>query len=76
MEKIEILSVHATEYGLDVKLHSSAQGNLALIGLLEKIKLTLLEQLGDSVETHEEVSSTEKKDKPAKSNKQTFKYDA
>jgi hypothetical protein len=38
-----IISITEKEEGLEVRLHESAYANLALVGLLEKIKLTILE---------------------------------
>ena len=38
-----ILSLTERENGLEVRISEAAYGNLAVIGLLEKIKLTILE---------------------------------
>lgn len=38
-----IISVTEKEEGLEVRMHESAYANLALVGLLEKIKMTILE---------------------------------
>ena len=38
-----IISVTEKQEGLEVRLHESAYANLALVGLLEKIKMTILE---------------------------------
>lgn len=38
-----IISVTEKEEGLEVRVHETAYGNLALVGLLEKIKMTILE---------------------------------
>lgn len=43
MEETIVLSITAKEEGLEVRLSEGAYGNLALVGLLERIKLTLLE---------------------------------
>jgi len=40
-EKI-LLSVEATESGLEIKIDEEAYGNLALVGVLERIKFTLI----------------------------------
>ena len=42
MEDKVLLSVEATESGLQIKIDEDAYGNLALVGVLEKIKLTLV----------------------------------
>jgi hypothetical protein len=42
MEDKMLLSVEATESGLQIKIDEDAYGNLALVGVLEKIKLTLV----------------------------------
>lgn len=76
MEKIEVLSIHVTEYGMDVKLHTSAQGNLALIGILEKIKLTILENFNDDIDTDLIAADANSEPQPSKKNKTNFKYDA
>lgn len=49
-----IISVTEREEGLEVRVHESAYGNLALIGLIEKIKMTLLEH-----EQEEKVKPTD-----------------
>lgn len=38
-----IVSLTEREDGLEVRIHEAAYGNLAVVGLLEKIKLTILE---------------------------------
>lgn len=47
-----IISLTEREDGLEVKINEAAYGNLAVVGLLEKIKLTLM------TETSEEHSGT------------------
>ena len=37
-----LLSVEATESGLEIKIDEEAYGNLALVGVLERIKFTLI----------------------------------
>ena len=38
-----IVSLTEREEGLEVRIHEAAYGNLAVVGLLEKIKMTILE---------------------------------
>jgi hypothetical protein len=38
-----ILSIRDTELGLEVKINEGAYGNYAIVGLLEKIKLDILD---------------------------------
>lgn len=38
-----IVSLTEKEEGLEVRIHEAAYGNLAVVGLLEKIKMTILE---------------------------------
>lgn len=42
MRERVLLSVEETESGLQIKIDEEAYGNLALVGVLEKIKLTLI----------------------------------
>lgn len=42
MEEGVILSVRETKSGLEIKIDEDAYGNLALVGVLEKIKLTII----------------------------------
>jgi hypothetical protein len=57
-----IISISNTENGIEVRVGEEAYGNLAVVGLLEKIKIGLLD---------EAVPTDPKKSKPAKT-----KYDA
>ena len=45
-----LISITEKEKGLEVRLHEEAYDNLALIGLLEKIKLNLLDTLPEEKE--------------------------
>lgn len=38
-----VISVTEKEQGLEVRIHEGAYGNLAVVGLLEQIKLTILD---------------------------------
>jgi hypothetical protein len=62
MENELVISISNTEEGMEVRIGKEAYGNLAIVGLLEKIKLSLLD---------EALPSEIKKSKPAKTN-----YDA
>ena len=57
-----VISISNTEEGIEVRVGEEAYGNLAIVGLLEKIKLSLLD---------EALPSNIKKSKPTKTN-----YDA
>ena len=57
-----IISISNTENGIEVRVGEEAYGNLAIVGLLEKIKISLLD---------EALPTDPKKSKPAKT-----KYDA
>lgn len=39
-----IISISNTENGIEVRVGEEAYGNLAIVGLLEKIKLSLLDE--------------------------------
>lgn len=56
-----LLSITEKEKGLEVRLHEEAYGNLALIGLLEKIKLTILDSLPEEQEIEKPKVSTKQK---------------
>lgn len=43
MSDTVLLSITEKDGGLEVKLNEGAYGNLAVVGLLEKLKLTILE---------------------------------
>ena len=44
MDSKTMISISTTEEGIEVKVGEEAYGNLALVGLLEKIKLSLLDE--------------------------------
>lgn len=56
-----LLSITEKEKGLEVRLHEEAYGNLALIGLLEKIKLNILDSLPEEKELEESKVTTKQK---------------
>jgi hypothetical protein len=56
-----LLSITEKEKGLEVRLHEEAYGNLALIGLLEKIKLNILDSLPEDKESEEAKTATNQK---------------
>jgi hypothetical protein len=43
MNETVMISITEKEEGLEVRIAESAYGNLALVGLLERLKLSLLE---------------------------------
>ena len=54
-----ILSITETERGLEVRIHEEAYGNIALVGLLEKLKMNIL--LDEDSETITKKVKTGKK---------------
>ena len=57
-----LLSITEKEQGLEVRVGEDAYGNLALIGLLEKLKLNLLDTLNEEkLETTEVKTSSKQK---------------
>ena len=50
MEDKVIISIIEKEEGLEVRVNEAAYGNLPIIGLLEKIKLNLLDHSESKVE--------------------------
>lgn len=56
-----LVSITEKEKGLEVRIHEEAYGNLALIGLLEKIKLTILDSLPEDKELEESKVTTKQK---------------
>lgn len=44
MENELVISISNTEEGMEVRIGKEAYGNLAIVGLLEKIKLSLLDE--------------------------------
>jgi hypothetical protein len=61
MSDKSLISITEKEKGLEVRLHEEAYGNLALIGLLEKIKLNILDSLPEDKELEESKVSTKQK---------------
>ena len=43
-----VVSIRDTEAGLEVRINEGAYGNLAIVGLLEKIKMTLLTEVSEN----------------------------
>lgn len=56
-----LISITEKEKGLEVRIHEEAYGNLALIGLLEKIKLNILDSLPEEKELEESKINTKQK---------------
>jgi hypothetical protein len=56
-----LISITEKEKGLEVRIHEEGYGNLALIGLLEKIKLNILDSLPDDKELEESKINTKQK---------------
>lgn len=57
-----LLSITEKEQGLEVRVSEESYGNLALIGLIEKIKLNLLDTLNEEkLETTEVKTSSKQK---------------
>lgn len=61
MSDKSLISITEKEKGLEVRIHEEAYGNLALIGLLEKIKLNLLDTLPEDKELEESKITTKQK---------------
>ena len=58
-----LLSITEKEQGLEVRVSEESYGNLALIGLIEKIKLNLIDTLTEQkLEVAEVKTSTQKYD--------------
>jgi len=57
-----LLSITEKEEGLEVRVGENAYGNLALIGLLEKLKLNLLDGLAEEKELLDTPKTTQKYD--------------
>ena len=62
MDSKLIISISNTDNGIEVRVGEEAYGNLAIVGLLEKIKLSLLDEV---------LPTDPKQSKPSKT-----KYDA
>jgi hypothetical protein len=56
-----LISITEKEKGLEVRIHEEGYGNLALIGLLEKIKLNILDSLPEDKELEESKVTTKQK---------------
>lgn len=56
-----LISITEKKKGLEVRISDEAYGNLALIGLLEKIKLNILDSLPEEKELEESKVSTKQK---------------
>jgi hypothetical protein len=57
MENKVLISITEKEQGLEVRLGERAYGNLVLVGLLEKLKLTILESEPDGEEIINSLNS-------------------
>jgi hypothetical protein len=57
-----LISITEKESGLEVRINEEAYGNLALIGLLEKIKLNILDSLPEDKELETKSSTKQKYD--------------
>jgi hypothetical protein len=53
-----LLSITEKEEGLEVRVGENAHGNLALIGLLEKLKLNLLDNFVEEKELSDKATKT------------------
>jgi hypothetical protein len=53
-----LLSITEKEEGLEVRVGENAHGNLALIGLLEKLKLNLLDNFIEEKELSDKATKT------------------
>ena len=53
-----LLSITEKEEGLEVRVGENAHGNLALIGLLEKLKLNLLDNFIEEKELSDKAAKT------------------
>jgi hypothetical protein len=53
-----LLSITEKEEGLEVRVGENAHGNLALIGLLEKLKLNLLDNFVEEKELSDKAAKT------------------
>ena len=67
MDSKLIISISNTEDGIEVRVGEEAYGNLAIVGLLEKIKLSILDDV---------LPTDPKQVKASKSKPSKTKYDA
>jgi hypothetical protein len=51
-----LVSIVEKENGLEVRIGEMAYGNLAIVGLLEKIKLNLLTEVEESKEVFDNIN--------------------
>jgi hypothetical protein len=56
-----VLSITEKEDGLEVKIGEQAYGNIAIVGLLEKIKLNILSDIPEVVKEEKPVTKTTQK---------------
>lgn len=56
------VSITEKEDGLEVRIIDEAYGNLAIVGLLEKIKLTILDGLPEEKESESKLKTKQKYD--------------
>ena len=57
-----LIAITEKDKGLEVRIHEEGYGNLALIGLLEKIKLNLLDSFAEEKEVETKVITKQKYD--------------
>jgi len=56
-----LLAIFQKEDGLEVKIGEASYGNLAIVGLLEKIKLNILEDLQEEKKEEDAIPKTAQK---------------
>ena len=59
-EEVALLAIIEREEGLEIRVNPQAYGNLALVGLLEKLKLSLLSEQPD-ISIMDETNPTNQK---------------
>lgn len=57
-----LIAITEKDKGLEVRIHEEGYGNLALIGLLEKIKLNLLDSFAEEKEVETKLTTKQKYD--------------
>ncbi len=63
MEEKVLISIAVKEDGLEIKVNEEAYGNLALVGVLEKLKLGLIaEEAPRTLDYHSHMSSSQSYD--------------
>ena len=60
MEAKTILAINVTNDGLEVRMTEEVYGNLGLVGLLEKIKVNLLQDMPETLEVLENNKPNQK----------------